>query len=62
MPWLKKKLRPVLGEMPEFWGKLVNFLQPLVNFGSSSSMNGDVMIYSLSTFNESWKVIGSKRQ
>ena len=54
MLWLKKKLRHILGETLEFWGKLVIFLLPSVNVGSSSSVNGDAMIYSLSTFSESW--------
>ena len=54
VPWLKKKLRPTLGETPEFWGKLVIFFLPLVNVGSSSSVSGGVMIYFLSTFSESW--------
>ena len=34
--------------------KLVIFLLPSVNVGSSSSVNGGGMIYSLSTFSESW--------
>ena len=54
IPWLRKKLRPVLGEMPEFWGKLVIFLLPSVNVGISSSVNGGAMIYFLSTYSESW--------
>ena len=47
MPWLKKKLRPILGELPEFWGKLVIFLLPSVNVGSSSPVNGGAKIYFL---------------
>ena len=45
IPWLKKKLRPVLGETSEFWGKLVIFLLPSVNVGSSSLVNGGAMIF-----------------
>ena len=53
MPWLKKKLRPVLGETPEFWRNLLLFFLPSMNVGSSPSVNIGVMIF-LSTFCESW--------
>ena len=76
-PWLKKKLRLVLGRTPKFWENLiwyifsfylqwklvdhrqwtlvsVIFLLPLVNVGSSSSVNGGDMIFSLCLQLLSW--------
>ena len=29
VPWLKKNLRPVLGEIPKFYGNLLSFFYPL---------------------------------
>ena len=45
MPWLKKKLRPVLGETQECWRNLIFFFLPLVNVGSSPLVNIGAMIF-----------------
>ena len=52
VPWLKKKLRPVLGKTPESWGNLIYFLfLPSVNVGRTSAVDVDAY-YLFAIFSE----------